>query len=231
MLLQTYYLRSLAGMQCYGGTMTICEIFSSIQGESTFQGTTTVFVRTSECNLRCAYCDTPYAWNGGVEMSISDILKRVVAERPRHVCITGGEPLLQKDTPLLAAELAERGFIVSLETNGTIDAAVLDPRVKRIIDIKCPDSGEHNKTHPNNLADIRPSDEFKFVISGRGDFEYTCDYTKKYGLLEKAVVLLSPVKGIIDPATLAGWILDELPDARLNLQLHKFIWPGDSHGR
>lgn len=210
--------------------MKISEIFASIQGESTLQGLPCAFVRLAGCNLNCRYCDTRYAREGGTEMSINEILKKVDELGLSIVCITGGEPLLQKKTPLLARKLNIRGYKVSVETNGTIDASELDEDVTRIIDIKCPGSGEYGKTHPGNISNRRSNDEFKFVLTDRTDFEYARNFVRKHGLADTGAVLLSPVRDILDPGLLADWIIHELPEARLNLQLHKYIWP-DEHER
>ena len=202
-----------------------------MQGESTLQGLPFVFVRLAGCNLNCRYCDTRYARAGGTDMSIEEILNKVEDFDFSFLCITGGEPLLQTDTFLLAEECVQRGYGVSVETNGTIDVSQLHEDVIRIIDIKCPGSGEHGKTHPKNITHPRPSDEFKFVLTNRADFEYACQFIKKHRLTETCTVLISPAWNILEPNIVAEWILNEIPEARLNLQLHKIIWPDDSKGR
>ena len=212
-------------------SMKICEIFTSIQGESTLQGLPCVFVRLAGCNLNCSYCDTQYAREGGTDMSIGEILTKVENLSFSFICITGGEPLIQTDTLLLAQECVIRGYVVSVETNGTIDASQLHEDVIRIIDIKCPGSGEHGKTHPENIVNLRPADEFKFVLNNRTDFEYAREFVKKHRLTDACTVLLSPAWNILDPDVVAEWILHEMPEARLNLQLHKIIWPYESKGR
>jgi len=209
----------------------IAEIFTSIQGESTRQGLPTVFVRTGGCNLRCRWCDTTYAQTGGDEMSPDEIIARVSASGLEYACITGGEPLLQEETPALVERLLDLGMKPAVETNGTIDASALPDACLRIIDIKCPGSGESGKTHPANLRAIRSMDEFKFVIGSRGDFEYARDFVRTNGLDGRCTVLLSPVSGMLAPAELAEWLIGECPAARLNLQLHKIIWPSDVRGR
>ncbi len=213
--------------------MEVSEIFSSIQGESTLQGFPTVFIRLSGCNLDCIYCDTRYACETGTTMTMGDIIREVKGFSVQHVCITGGEPLLQNDTPGLVKELLDRGRIVSVETNGTIDASVLPLKSIRIIDIKCPGSGEHGKTFPENFITIkrRQTDEFKFVLTNRDDFVYACNFVKKHGLAPGNAVLFSPVQKLLDPALLAEWILGEMPIVRLHLQLHKYIWPAANRGR
>lgn len=211
--------------------MKICEIFASIQGESTLQGFPTVFVRTAGCNLDCVWCDTRYAQKEGEERSLDSVIEVIHSYRLRHVCITGGEPLLQKESFDLAGLLVEQDFVVSVETNGSIDAEELDRRVIRVIDVKCPASGESGKTHRNNISSPRRSDEFKFVIVDRDDFEYACGIVRKYELHSSSTVLFSPAGTILSPAELAEWIVADFPEARLNLQLHKYIWPPNERGR
>ncbi len=211
--------------------MKIDEMFSSIQGESTRQGLPTFFIRTAGCNLRCRYCDTPHAQTGGEDIAPEDIVKAAAASRLLHVCITGGEPLLQNETVELAALLIDNGRTVSIETNGTVDASILPESCRRVIDIKCPGSGENGRTHPENLNTVRPTDEFKFVIGDRRDFDYAQAFTDDHVLLSRSTVLLSPVSGMLEPAELAAWMLDGFRGARLNLQLHRIIWPGETRGR
>ena len=157
-------------------------------------------------------------------MTMSEILNKAEKSKLKYFCITGGEPLFQRDTPELALKLLNRGYKVSIETNGTADASKLHEDVIRIIDIKCPGSGEHGKTYPGNLTEKRPSDEFKFIISDRNDFEYACNFVKKHDLAVSETVLFSPVSSILGPKILAEWIIKEMPEARLNLQIHKYIW-------
>lgn len=210
--------------------MKVTEIFASIQGESTRQGTPTVFVRLTGCNLACRYCDTQYARAGGAEISVADIVDHADTFGLREVCITGGEPLLQEDTPSLAQMFIDRNYRVSVETNGTIDAAVLPSGVLRIIDIKCPGSGEEGTFNKENLSGKRPGDEFKFVLSNREDFDFACAFAGEHRLADSNTVLLSPVYGVLDPHLLARWILGDMPQARLNLQLHKIIWKDGTEG-
>ena len=211
--------------------MKISELFASIQGESTLQGLPCVFIRLAGCNLNCRYCDTTYARTGGTEMTVEEIIERVNSFKLSFVCITGGEPLLQKETPELAEILVNRGYQVSVETNGTIDASLLPDDVKRIIDIKCPGSGEDGKTCMKNLSLRRVGDEFKFVLTDRRDFEYAHEFVAKHSLADKNTVLLSPVLNVLKPELLADWIVQEMPEARLNLQLHKCIWPDEPKRR
>ena len=210
--------------------MRITEIFASIQGESTLQGLPCVFIRLTGCNLDCSYCDTRYAREGGTDKTIEGIVKESNDFGIPFVCITGGEPLIHKDTPRLARELINSGFKVSIETNGTIDASKLSDRIIRIIDIKCPGSGEEGKTFPGNISDRRSTDEFKFIITDFNDFDYACRFVRKHNLADTNTVLFSPSHKVIEPATLAGWIIEEIPEARLHLQLHKYIWPEKSNG-
>ncbi|MBA7482661.1 7-carboxy-7-deazaguanine synthase [subsurface metagenome] len=209
-------------------TMKVSEIFASIQGESTLQGLPCLFIRLAGCNLNCRYCDTVYARGGGKEMTLSGIIKEAEKSKLKYVCITGGEPLLQRETPELALELLNRGCRVSIETNGTLDASKLHENIIRVIDIKCPGSGEHGKTSPENITEKRPSDEYKFVITDRNDFEYARNFVKKHNLTVSGTVLFSPVYSILEPKKLVEWIIKEMPEARLNLQIHKYIWHDSS---
>jgi 7-carboxy-7-deazaguanine synthase len=211
--------------------MKIIELFPSIQGESSLQGFPCVFVRLSGCNLNCSYCDTRYARAGGTEMAVGKIAEKALTYSIPYICITGGEPLLQPETTELSVELIKRGCRVSIETNGTMNLSSLPRGVIRIIDIKCPGSGEHGKLDPSILSRKRLSDEFKFVLADRGDFEFARDFVRRYGLADKNIVLFSPVWETLSPATLAEWLIMELPEARLNLQIHRCIWPGESRGR
>lgn len=211
--------------------MKITEIFASIQGESTLQGLPCVFVRLTGCNLSCRYCDTQYAIDGGVELSIGEVVDRVDAFNINYVCITGGEPLIEKDTSSLAELLFGRGFIVSLETNGTLDISVLSSGIRRIIDVKCPGSGESGRMHPSVLHDVHHGDEFKFVLTDRGDFEFAIDFIRSHDLQGRVPLLLSPASGLLEPAVLADWIVNEAPETRLNLQIHRYIWPLETSGR
>jgi 7-carboxy-7-deazaguanine synthase len=211
--------------------MKVTEIFASIQGESTLQGLPCVFVRLTGCNLSCRYCDTPYALEGGEDISASGVIERVRGFRIGYVCITGGEPLLHPETPELARGLLSLGFRVSVETNGSLDAGSLPEGVVRVIDIKCPGSGHEGCVHASNLSRRRSGDEFKFVLTGREDFTYARDFAREHHLAYENTVLLSPVRNLLDPALLVEWIILEMPEARLNLQLHRCIWPSEIRGR
>jgi 7-carboxy-7-deazaguanine synthase len=209
----------------------VSEIFHSLQGESSYVGYPCVFIRLSGCNLRCAYCDTRQAYEGGTEMSIGQILDRVLSRQCGLVEITGGEPLLQDETPALAASLLQKGSAVLVETNGTQDIGLLPGGVIRIMDIKCPGSGESGKTDWNNIRNLRNTDEIKFVISHKDDFDWAKNVIQKHGLDVKASILFSPVHGKLNPAELANWILEDRLRVRFQLQLHKILWPGWERGR
>ncbi len=209
--------------------LRVSEIFHSIQGESTYAGLPCVFVRLAGCNLNCSYCDTRYARQGGEALSRETIVSRAEAYPVRLIEITGGEPLLQEETPTLVADLADRGWEVLVETNGSRDISVLDPRAVRIMDLKCPASGESGKTRWENLELLTPRDEVKFVISGREDYLWAKGVVAER-LPPGSEVLFSPAAGLLDPAELAGWILEDGLAVRLQLQLQKIIWPGVERG-
>ncbi len=209
--------------------LRVSEIFHSIQGESTYAGLPCVFVRLAGCNLNCAYCDTRYARQGGEALSRKTIVSRAEAYPGRLIEITGGEPLLQEETPTLVADLADRGWEVLVETNGSRDISVLDPRAVRIMDLKCPASGESGKTRWENLELLTRRDEVKFVISGREDYLWAKGVVAER-LPPGPGVLFSPAAGRLDPAELAGWILEDGLAVRLQLQLQKNIWPGVERG-
>jgi len=210
--------------------LKVNEIFYSIQGESTFAGLPCVFIRLTGCNLRCRYCDTQYAYQEGRSMDVELALQEMSKFNCALVEITGGEPLLQKETSELASRLIEQGNQVLVETNGTKNIDVLPEPAIRIMDIKCPGSGESEKTDWENLRRLRSNDNVKFVIASRVDFEWSVQVIKKYQLLSRTVVLFSPTFGILDPGTLAQWILESSLPVRLQLQLHKYIWAPDRRG-
>lgn len=211
--------------------LTINEIFYSIQGESTRAGRPCVFVRLTACDLRCSWCDTPYAFHEGRSMSIDE----VVAEVDRHGCplveITGGEPLLQDDVYPLMERLLTGGRTVMLETGGHRSIAAVPAEVLKIVDIKCPGSGEADKNDWANLGRLAPHDEVKFVVKDRTDYEFARDVIARHDLASRAAeILISPVHDVLDSKTLSEWILaDHLP-VRLQLQLHKFIWSPTTRG-
>lgn len=211
--------------------LTVNEIFHSIQGESTHAGRPCVFVRLTACDLRCSWCDTPYAFHEGAKMSVDDVLDKVRSYGCDVVEVTGGEPLLQKDVYPLMERLLAEGWTVLLETGGHRDAADVPEGVHRIIDVKCPASGEASKMHWPNLDSLRRSDEVKFVIQDRADYEYAREIAAKYRLADRsAAVLFSPVHGVLDPKLLAAWMLADRVDARLQLQAHKYIWDPQTRG-
>jgi 7-carboxy-7-deazaguanine synthase len=206
--------------------MRITEIYKSIQGESSYAGLPCVFVRTNRCDLRCAWCDSEFTFTGGVAMRVDEVLAEVDRLGPGLVEITGGEPMLQKDVPELATRLCDAGRTVLIETGGHHDVspAVLDPRVIRILDVKCPDSRESQSTAWRNLETLRPVDEVKFVLASRRDYEYALDVIQRYDLARRAKPLLSVAHGLVEPRDVVAWMLADGLDVRFQLQMHKFIW-------
>jgi 7-carboxy-7-deazaguanine synthase len=211
--------------------LTVNEIFHSIQGESTYAGRPCVFVRLTACDLRCSWCDTAYAFHEGRKQSIDDVLAQVERFECGLVEITGGEPLLQEDVYPLMQRLLERGQTVMLETGGHRSIARVPQAVVKIVDVKCPGSGEAEKNEWKNLDALAPHDEVKFVIADRADYEYARQVLDRTGVAGRCrAVLFSPVHGILEPRTLSEWILADRLPARLQLQLHKFIWPPSTRG-
>jgi 7-carboxy-7-deazaguanine synthase len=212
--------------------LKVNEIFHSIQGESSWAGHPCTFVRLTGCNLRCAYCDTQYAYEDGTWLEIPEIVRQVVLFNCRLVEITGGEPLIHEQTPELIRTLLDQAFTVLLETNGSRNIGVVDERCIRIIDIKCPSSGESEKNHVENLKKMTAHDEIKFVVGNREDYEYAKSFLSAHLPYRKNLKppLLSPVFGIIDAQTLAQWILQDRLDVRLQIQLHKLIWGPERRG-
>ena len=211
--------------------LTINEIFHSIQGESTHVGRPCVFVRLTACDLRCSWCDTTYAFHEGRKMSVDDVLGQVRAFDCDVVEITGGEPLLQPDVYPLMQRLLDDGRTVLLETGGHRSVEEVPPGVVRVIDVKCPGSGEAESNHWPNLDRLRPSDEVKFVIADRTDYDYARDVVARHALIGRcAAVLFSPVHGVLSPRTLAEWILADGLAVRLQLQAHKYVWGADVRG-
>lgn len=211
-------------------TLRVTEIFHSIQGESSRVGLPTVFVRLTGCPLRCVWCDTDYAFSGGESLPLAEILRRVAAFGCGTVCVTGGEPLAQKNCLPLLAALCDAGLSVSLETSGALDIGAVDPRVSRIVDLKAPGSGELEKNRWENLELLTPKDELKFVLASRADYDWAVAACRQRRLFERCPVLFSPVQGQLDPAELAQWIIDDRLPLRFQLQLHKVLW-GGSKGR
>lgn len=209
--------------------MIITEIFKSIQGESSYAGLPCSFIRTTGCNLRCVWCDTEYAFYGGKQMSVAEILDAIAPHRCTVVEITGGEPLLQPDVPELATRLLQRGHKVLVETGGALDISVLPPDVIRIMDVKCPDSGMDSQMDWKNLERLSPQDELKFVINSRKDYDWAVEILHRYSLHERNLVLFSPVYQKMPPEDLAGWILGDNLPVRFQIQLHKVLW-GETPG-
>ena len=211
--------------------LTVNEIFHSIQGESTHTGRPCVFVRLTACDLRCSWCDTPYAFTEGQKMSISDVVERVEGYGCDLVEITGGEPLLQSDVYPLMEQLLTLGKTVMVETGGHRSIKDVPADVIRIVDVKCPGSGESEKNHWENLDLLAPHDEVKFVIRDRDDYDYAKDIVARYNLLDRtAAVLFSPVHGVLAARDLAAWILEDRLPVRLQLQAHKYIWDAETRG-
>jgi 7-carboxy-7-deazaguanine synthase len=211
--------------------LNVSEIFSSIQGESSYAGLPCTFVRLAGCNLRCRYCDTPYAQEKtGQDMSLDAILDRVEEYGTNLVEITGGEPLFQENTPALAQRLLHLGHTVLVETNGSLDISVLPQGAIRIMDIKCPASGENEHILWENLWKLRPEDEVKFVISDRHDYEWALGIISERFGHTKTKILLSAVFGELPPGKLVKWMLEDKVQARFQLQIHKYIWPHDARG-
>jgi len=212
--------------------LKVNEIFYSIQGESSFIGIPCVFVRLTGCNLRCSYCDTRYAYEEGTLWDIPDILDRISSYHCRLVEITGGEPLLQEETPLLIRDLLNRGYHVLLETNGSRPIRTIDERCVRIVDIKCPSSGESRSNDYRNLDDLTGQDEIKFVLGERKDYEFAKEILISRNLATRIShpPIFSPVTNSLDPKKLVRWILEDHLPVRFQLQLHKILWGNDVRG-
>lgn len=211
------------------GTLVVHEIYASIQGESTYAGLPCSFVRLTGCPLRCRWCDTPHAFAEGSPMALGDIVRRVEELSPRLVEVTGGEPLSQPECDELLARFADAGFKVLLETSGAIPIASVDKRVTIILDMKCPSSGEAHLNRYENLKCLKPGDEIKFVVGDRGDFEWSVELIREYDLVGRPL-LISPVHGELEPAHLVGWIVASGLPLRLQLALHKIVWPPTTRG-
>jgi 7-carboxy-7-deazaguanine synthase len=211
--------------------LTVNEIFHSIQGESTYAGTPCVFVRLTACDLRCSWCDTPYAFYEGRKVALDEVVTRVEGYKCPLVEITGGEPLLQEGVYPLMDRLLGAGLTVLLETGGHLDIGKVPPAVVKIVDVKCPGSGEADKQEWRNIDRLLPHDQVKFVIQDEVDYRYACDVVSRYGLGTRcAAVLFSPVHGVLDPKVLSAWVLRDHVPARVQLQLHKYIWGADVRG-
>lgn len=210
-------------------SLRVTEIFYSLQGESRTVGWPTVFIRLTGCPLRCVWCDSAYAFNGGTRLTVEDILSEVAAYRPRFVCVTGGEPLAQPACLVLLDALVEAGYAVSLETSGSLDVSGVNPEVTKVLDLKPPGSGEEAANRYDNLAHLQPADQVKFVIRDEVDYRWARDKLKEHRLPERCEVLFSPVAGEQDPTELAERILADRLDVRFQMQLHKHLW-GDRTG-
>ncbi len=211
-------------------SLKISEIFFSLQGETTRAGLPTVFVRLTGCPLRCVWCDTEHAFSGGSVLALQAILDQVAQYGARHVCVTGGEPLAQKNCLPLLTALCDAGYDVSLETSGALDISGVDPRVARIVDLKAPGSGESERNHWQNLERLTAHDELKFVLKDRTDYEWARAVIRERQLDAKCPILISPVQGEIEPGELAEWVLADRLPVRFQLQLHKLLW-GNMRGK
>ncbi len=210
--------------------MKVCEIFASIQGESTYAGVPCTFVRTTGCNLRCSYCDTVYAYDEGTELSEDEVVGKIDEIGLRTVEITGGEPLLQDGVFPLVKRLLDRGYLVLIETNGSRDMSGIDARAVIILDVKTPGSGMSDSLLMSNLSCIKGKDEVKFVIADRRDYEWAKTFAEEHSLTRRCQVLFSPAFGMMDPRELSKWLVSDKMEARLNLQLHKYIYGPDLRG-
>lgn len=210
--------------------LRITEIFHSIQGEADAIGWRTVFVRLTGCPLRCTWCDTTYSFHGGEWHAIDDILAEVAGHGAGHVCVTGGEPLAQKRCLILLQRLCDAGYEVSLETSGALDVSAVDPRVRKVMDLKAPDSGECARNLWSNLDHLLPHDQVKIVIASRADYEWARGVVVEHAIDQRCMVLFSPVWGEVEPRELAEWIIADRLPVRFQLQLHKLLW-NDAKGK
>jgi 7-carboxy-7-deazaguanine synthase len=210
--------------------LRITEIFHSIQGESTQAGRRCSFVRLTGCNLRCVWCDTAYAFEGGRDVAIPEIVREVESHGATLVLVTGGEPLAQPAVHDLMEALLAAGKEVMIETGGSLDVSRIDRRVHIVMDLKCPGSGMERMNRWENLALLKPTDEIKFVVADRADYEWSREEIRRRRLWEAATVLLSPVFGAMDPRALAEWILEDRLEVRMQMQMHKAIWPSEMRG-
>ena len=211
--------------------LKVNEIYYSVQGESTYAGLPCVFVRLTFCNLRCTYCDTEYAFYAGKDLSISQVIGEIKKYNCKLVEITGGEPLVQMEECLeLMKQLCDEGFEVLIETGGSLSIKEIDPRVKIIMDLKCPSSGMEKKNLYENINYLKTEDELKFVIGSREDYDWTVDVMKKYNLENKCKILFSVVFGKLEPEKLVNWFLEDKINVRFQLQMHKIIWHPETKG-
>lgn len=210
--------------------LRITEIFFSLQGEARTVGLPTIFVRLTGCPLRCGYCDTSYAFQGGEWYSVDRVMEEIARYAIRRVTVTGGEPLAQRACHALLRQLCDAGYEVSLETSGALDVCDVDARVVKVMDLKTPGSGECEKNRYENLACLEPADQVKYVITDRADYDWAVECCRRYGLFERCEVLFSPSHGQVEARRLADWILADRLPVRLQIQLHKYLW-GDQPGR
>ncbi len=211
-------------------SLVINEIYRTIAGEGTRAGLPCTIVRLTGCNLRCSWCDTTYAYDEGREMAVDEVAAEVERLGGRLMLVTGGEPLLQTDTPELLGRLCDAAYEVLLETNGSLDISGLDPRVVRCMDIKCPGSGQADSFRRANLDCLRKTDEIKFILADRGDYDFARELIERCDLTLRCAVFVTPAAGLLEPAELAEWILADGLQVRLGLQLHKIIWPEAERG-
>ena len=212
-------------------TLRVNEIFYSIHGEASYSGYPCIFIRLTGCNLRCSYCDTKYAYDEGEYFSIEDILQNISSYACSLILVTGGEPLIQEETPVLIEQLLAKGMTVILETNGSIPLGNVDTRCIRVLDIKCPSSGEEQENIFENLNSLTGNDEMKFVMACRDDYDYARTVLDRLPRnFPVHHIHFSPVSERLSPAKLATWILEDGLNVRLNIQLHKIIWPGEQRG-
>lgn len=211
-------------------SLRITEIFYSLQGEANTVGLPTVFIRLTGCPLRCQYCDTAYAFSGGVIYQLEEVLNEVKSHSAKYVTVTGGEPLAQPDCIPLLKALCDQGYEVSLETSGALDISEVDPRVVRVMDLKTPGSNEMHRNLLDNIAELNSHDQVKFVICNEEDYQWARELNRDYALEDKvADVLFSPSKNELEPKQLAEWILKDKLNVRMQVQLHKYLW-GDEPG-
>ncbi|MGE5806003.1 MAG: radical SAM protein [Ignavibacteria bacterium] len=210
--------------------LKVNEIYSSLQGESSKAGLPCVFIRLTYCNLRCVYCDTAYAFYEGKDFTVDEILNEVRKFGCKLVEVTGGEPLVQEESLKLMKRLCDEGYFVMLETGGSLPIENIDKRVMIIMDLKCPSSGMLKKNNYDNITFLKPTDEIKFVIGSREDYEWSKEIINKYNLTGLCTILFSVVFGQLEPLILVGWILEDKLDVRFQLQMHKFIWDPAAKG-
>jgi 7-carboxy-7-deazaguanine synthase len=210
--------------------LRVIEVYTSVQGESTFAGRPCVFIRLAGCDLRCSWCDSEFTFKGGEHRSVDDVLDEVLAQGVNLVEVTGGEPLVHRQSPLLMQRLLDSGLTVLLETSGSRDVSVVPDGVHIIMDLKAPDSGESGSNRFANLEHLDANDEIKFVLASRRDYEWARDTLRSQDLAGRCTVLMSPVWGRLQPEELVRWMLEDRLDARFQLQMHKVIWPENARG-